>query len=140
MLVYIYPVTTNRYDIQNEADMGNGRTDILLVPLYGSTSPPDSSYYYIFELKHYQVERYLNTASDKAKYCQCIFEIGAVFWINRFCMAVTKLRRVNNKNGSINWQAMKYPGGIDRDGAVSYDDIDDDLKSTENDCVYERVV
>ncbi|KAJ2545997.1 hypothetical protein EV175_005761 [Coemansia sp. RSA 1933] len=54
MLVYIYPVTTNRYDIQNEADIGNGRTDILFVPSYGSTSPPDSSYYYIFELEHYQ--------------------------------------------------------------------------------------
>ncbi|KAJ2556399.1 hypothetical protein EV175_002031 [Coemansia sp. RSA 1933] len=54
ILVYLYPVMTNMYDIQSEADMGNGRTDILLAPSYGSTSPPDRSYYYIFELKHYQ--------------------------------------------------------------------------------------
>ncbi|KAJ2748685.1 hypothetical protein H4S06_004874 [Coemansia sp. BCRC 34490] len=84
--------------------------------------------------------RYLQAASDKARYCKYIFVIGIAFWTNRFSMVVTRLRKDDNDDGSISWSVEQYPGGINSDGLVGYSDIGDELDSTENDGVRERVV
>ncbi|KAJ2607575.1 hypothetical protein EV177_005445 [Coemansia sp. RSA 1804] len=84
--------------------------------------------------------RYLQAASDKARYCKYIFVIGIAFWTNRFSMVVTRLRKDDNDDGSTSWSVEQYPGSINSDGLVGYSDIGDELDSTENDGVRERVV
>ncbi|KAJ2551695.1 hypothetical protein EV175_003595, partial [Coemansia sp. RSA 1933] len=85
-------------------------------------------------------ERYFQMASEKARGFRYIFVIGMTLWVNRFCMVATRYKRYDNSNGSISWRVERYPGGIDVDGAASYDDIEDEIGSTDNDCVRERVV
>ncbi|KAJ1764734.1 putative elongator complex protein 1 [Coemansia sp. RSA 1843] len=77
-------------------------------------------------------ERYYPTLADKARKCDLIHVVGVSFWMNRFCMIVTKRRRAEGANGVISWPVVLYEGGMEIDDSVDYDRLGDRLEDAEN--------
>ncbi|KAJ2085306.1 hypothetical protein IW138_006400 [Coemansia sp. RSA 986] len=85
-------------------------------------------------------ERYYPTLADKARKCDLIHVVGVSFWMNRFCMIVTKRRRAEGANGVISWPVVLYEGGMEIDDSVDYDGLGDRLEDAENGILREIVV
>ncbi|KAJ2561841.1 hypothetical protein IW140_006525 [Coemansia sp. RSA 1813] len=85
-------------------------------------------------------ERYYPTLADKARKCDLIHVVGVSFWMNRFCMIVTKRRRAEGANGVISWPVVLYEGGMEIDDSVDYDRLGDRLEDAENGILREMVV
>ncbi|KAJ2085977.1 hypothetical protein IW138_005987 [Coemansia sp. RSA 986] len=155
---YLFPATRSGYAIQNEAMMENGRADTLLFPAPGHLrldSTPTS--YYIFELKSYDgkttpttghaspnadIRALLSypTLANKARKCDLMHVVGISFWMNRFCMVVTRRKRAESANGAISWPAVRYEGGIEIRDSVDYEQLGDRLEDAENGILREIVV
>ncbi|KAJ1793809.1 hypothetical protein LPJ59_004676 [Coemansia sp. RSA 2399] len=85
-------------------------------------------------------DRYLPTIVEKAGTCKYIYVVGMSFWVNRFCMIVTKRENVKLADGSISWPVVDYEGGINIDGTVTYEQIGDNLGNAEVGIVRQKVV
>ncbi|KAJ2084978.1 hypothetical protein IW138_006527 [Coemansia sp. RSA 986] len=86
-------------------------------------------------------ERYYPTLADKARTCDLIHVVGISFWMNRFCMIVTRRKRAESANGAISWPVVRYyEGGIEVRDSVEYDGLGDRLEDAENGILREMVV
>ncbi|KAJ2549668.1 hypothetical protein EV175_004359 [Coemansia sp. RSA 1933] len=83
---------------------------------------------------------YLPTLAGKAKGCDCIYIVGISFWINRFCMVVTKREPVTSDDGVVSWPVVDYEGGVVINSGDIYSQLGDVLDNAEHGVVRQYVL
>ncbi|KAJ2763747.1 hypothetical protein IWQ57_005459 [Coemansia nantahalensis] len=55
-------------------------------------------------------QRYFRSIAAKIEHCTTFYDIGLSFWMNRFCMIVTKRVRSPDSDGADVWPACRFAG------------------------------
>ncbi|KAJ2761471.1 hypothetical protein IWQ56_005250, partial [Coemansia nantahalensis] len=122
------PARTVGFMIQEEPPAGNGRADVLMLPIAGAADalqPP--SFCVIFELKRYDgtaiedngsrtrgaetqiYDRYFARIAATVGWCRTIYVVAMTLWTNRFCMTVAKRTRPAHDGGAGRWPVRRFP-------------------------------
>ncbi|KAJ2775539.1 hypothetical protein IWQ57_000403 [Coemansia nantahalensis] len=120
---YDGPVTA-----KNDVRMGNSNRQQVAAYAWGRSLGAQTQVY----------QRYFRGIAAKIEHCKIVYDIGLTFWMNRFCMVVTKRVRSSDSEGADVWQACRFADDVtDPDidlshadlSAVTYDSLGDCLGS-----------
>ncbi|KAJ2798943.1 hypothetical protein H4R21_003727 [Coemansia helicoidea] len=120
---YDGPVTA-----KNDVRMGNSNRQQVAAYAWGRSLGAQTQVY----------QRYFRGIAAKIEHCKIVYDIGLTFWMNRFCMVVTKRVRSSDSEGADVWQACRFADDVtdpDLDlsradlSAVTYDSLGDCLGS-----------